>query len=274
MDAGGSTGLEPASKGQLSSARRLLRAKERARLGLFLVEGPQAVREALATRDCVRELFVTAAAAGRHAGLISAADALAVPVRLVGEEDLAALAGTVTPQGLVAVCCVTNRGLSDVFTESARLVVCSAQVRDPGNAGTVIRCADAFDADGVVLTEGSVEVHNPKTVRASAGSMFHLPIAADVGLADAVRAARDRGLQVLAADGAGEDDITALATSGRLGRPTLWLFGNEAWGMPAEHTDLADATVRVPIYGAAESLNLATAAAVCLYVSATAQRQA
>jgi RNA methyltransferase, TrmH family len=273
VDAAGPTGLEPASKGQLSSARRLLRGKERSRLGLFLAEGPQAVREALATHGSVQELFVTAAAAARHSGLVSAAEALAVPVRLAGDEELAALADTVTPQGLVAVCRTLDRPLADVLHNAVRLVVCCAEVRDPGNAGTVIRCADAFGTDGVVLTEGSVDPYNPKTVRASAGSLFHLPLVADAGLAETVRAARDHGLQVLAADGAGQEDLTTLAAAGRLSRPTLWLFGNEAWGMSAEQAELADTTVRVPIYGAAESLNLATAAAVCLYASATAQRR-
>lgn len=153
----------------------------------------------------------------------------------------------------------------------ATLVVCCAQVRDPGNAGTVIRCADAFGADGVVLSAGSVELTNPKTVRASVGSLFHLPVAVGVELAAVVRAAHAAGLQVLAADGSGDVELSTLARTGELARPTLWLFGNEAWGMPAQDRALADRVVRVPLYGAAESLNLATAAAVCLYTTATAQ---
>ena len=146
------------------------------------------------------------------------------------------------------------------------------QVRDPGNAGTVVRCADAFGADGVVLTTGSVELTNPKTVRASVGSLFHLPVAVGAGLAAVVDAAHAAGLQVLAADGAGDVGLSELDRTGGLARPTLWLFGNEAWGMPEADRALADRVVRVPLYGAAESLNLATAAAVCLYTTATAQR--
>jgi RNA methyltransferase, TrmH family len=145
-------------------------------------------------------------------------------------------------------------------------------VRDPGNAGTVIRCADVFGADAVLLTEGSVDAYNPKTVRASVGSIFHLRLAAEVEFTEVMRAARARGLQVLAADGTGEAELPVLAASRQLSVPTLWLFGNEAWGLPPEQARLADRRVRVPIYGAAESLNLATAAAVCLYASATAQR--
>jgi RNA methyltransferase, TrmH family len=272
VDTRESAELAPASQNELRSARRLLRRKERRSLGLFLAEGPQAAREALATRGCVRRLFVTASAAARHAGLVSAADALNIPVRLVSEEDLASLTDTVTPQGLVAVCHTVDRGLDEVLDASTRLAVCCVQVRDPGNAGTVIRCADAFGADAIVFTEDSVDAYNPKTVRASAGSIFHLRLAAEIGLTEVVRAARANGLQVLAADGAGEVELPALAASHQLSVPTLWLFGNEAWGLPPEQAGLADRRVRVPIYGRAESLNLATAAAVCLYASATAQR--
>jgi TrmH family RNA methyltransferase len=266
------TELAPASLSELRSARRLQRRKERRQLGLFLAEGPQAAREALATRGCAQKLFVTAPAAARHAGLVSAADALNIPVRLVSEEDLASLTDTVTPPGLVAVCHRVDRGLDEVFDASTRLAVCCVQVRDPGNAGTVIRCADVFGADAVLLTEGSVDAYNPKTVRASVGSIFHLRLAAEVEFTEVMRAARARGLQVLAADGTGEAELPVLAASRQLSVPTLWLFGNEAWGLPPEQARLADRRVRVPIYGAAESLNLATAAAVCLYASATAQR--
>jgi TrmH family RNA methyltransferase len=265
--------LAPASQSELRSARRLHRRKERGGLGLFLAEGPQTAREALATRGCVQKLFVTGSAAARHAGLVGAADALGIPVRLVSEEDLVSLTDTVTPQGLVALCRTVDRGLDEVLQASTRLAVCCVQVRDPGNAGTVIRCADVFGADAVVLTAGSVDAYNPKTVRASAGSIFHLPLAVEIDLTDVVRAARMRGLQVLAADGTGEAELPVLAASRQLSVPTLWLFGNEAWGLPPEQARLADRRVRVPIYGSAESLNLATAAAVCLYATATAQRR-
>jgi TrmH family RNA methyltransferase len=120
----------------------------------------------------------------------------------------------------------------------------------------------------VVLAGSSVDAYNPKTVRASVGSLFHLPVAVEPDPAVAVAAARAAGLTVLAADGAGEVDLFAADLSG----PTAWLLGNEAWGLPAELAALADARVSIPIHGRAESLNLATAAAVCLYASARAQR--
>jgi TrmH family RNA methyltransferase len=159
-----------------------------------------------------------------------------------------------------------------VAAAASRLVAVLAHVRDPGNAGTVIRTADAAGADAVVLGGESVDPYNGKCVRASAGSLFHLPLAAGVPIDATVTALKARGLTVLAADGHGALDLDTAIDDGRLDGPTAWLFGNEAWGLPAETRALADAVVRVPIHGAAESLNLATAAAVCLYASARAHR--
>jgi TrmH family RNA methyltransferase len=191
----------------------------------------------------------------------------------------------VTPQGVIAVARNIDVSLSEVLGTKRKdpskekkkhrrkdvgLIVICAQIRDPGNAGTVIRCADAFGADAVILSTDSVEVYNPKTVRASVGSIFHLPIVTGVDLEQAIDACRAAGLQVFATDGEAGIDLTDL--DAELSRPTAWVMGNEAWGLPSEHLALADNTVAVPIYGHAESLNLATAAAICLYASASAQR--
>jgi RNA methyltransferase, TrmH family len=151
-----------------------------------------------------------------------------------------------------------------------------AHVRDPGNAGTVVRAADAAGAAAVVLTDASVDVHNPKVVRSTAGSLFHLPVCQGPTLEQVVGSLRRRGLTVLAADGAGDLDLDDLLDDAErdaqalLRRPTAWVFGNEAWGLDDEGRALADAVVRVPLRGGAESLNLAMAATVCLYGSARA----
>ncbi len=194
---------------------------------------------------------------------------------------LAAMSETVSPQGLLAVCRLlesdpANR-LDAVLAGSPRLIAVLARVRDPGNAGTVIRAADAAGADAVVLTADSVDVHNPKCVRATAGSLFHLPVVTGLDLADTVGALHAAGLTVLAADGAGPTDLddlcdAAAAGAGPLAGPLAWLFGNEAWGLPETDWALADHVVRVPVHGRAESLNLATAATVCLYAAARAHR--
>jgi TrmH family RNA methyltransferase len=147
-------------------------------------------------------------------------------------------------------------------------------VRDPGNAGTVLRTADAAGCGGVVFSSASVDPYNGKCVRASAGSLFHLPVVVGTSPAEVTAALRAAGLRILAADGRGRRGLDDLAAAGDLAAPTAWLFGNEAWGLPGDLLDLADEAVAVPIYGRAESLNLAAAAAVCLYASAHAQHGA
>jgi TrmH family RNA methyltransferase len=255
----------------VQAARRLGKRAFREREGLFLAEGPQAVREAVARAGTVTEVFVTRDAAGRHAGLVDAA-AQAAPVHLVSGEVMTVLAQTVTPQGIVAVCRRLDEPLDQVLAGRPRLVAVLAHARDPGNAGTVLRTADAAGADAVVLTGDSVDPYNSKCVRASAGSLFHLPVAIGRDVTLDLPALRAAGLRVLAADGHADVDLDAAADQGLLDGPTAWVFGNEAWGLPAETRDLADGVVKVPIHGRAESLNLATAAAVCLYASARAQR--
>ncbi len=277
---------------RVKAVHRLARRVGRERAGRFVAEGPQAVREAVAAHAgrpgaVVLELYATDEAAERYADVLAAADAGGLSVARVSDDVLAAMTGTIAPQGLLAVCATVDRPLDAVMTGLApTLVAVLAHVRDPGNAGTVVRAADAAGADVVVLTEASVDVHNPKCVRSTAGSIFHLPVVQGVDLAEAVSALRAAGLVVLAADGDGDRDLDDLLDDVEAGlagadgeppllaRPTAWLFGNEAWGLQDSYRALADAVVRVPIHGRAESLNLATAATVCLYASARAQRPA
>lgn len=253
------------SKGQQRSARRLLSRRERDDSGLFLAEGAQAVREALRRPELVEALITSDVDA--HAELLAMADEQIC--WRAHPDDMAQLSDTVTPQGVVAICRQQLAHLDEVV--GPKLVVVCAQVRDPGNAGTVIRCADAFGADAVVFTKGSVEVFNPKTVRATVGSLFHLPIVVGVELDDAAAWLRGQGMQLFAADGGGAH-LDELGDA--LARPTAWIMGNEAWGLPEHERSLADQVVGVPMWGQAESLNLSTAAAVCLYATASAQRRA
>ena len=253
------------------AARRLAKRAFRARDRRFLAEGPQAVREAVGRPGTVVEVFVTRDAAARHPEILVAAGG--APVHLVSGEVMTALAQTVSPQGMVAVCSVLDRPLAEVLAEAPRLVAVLAHARDPGNAGTVIRTADAAGADAVLLTGESVDPYNAKCVRASAGSLFHLPVCVGGSVEADLPSLRAAGLRVLAADGHSDLDLDSTADRGLLDGPTAWVFGNEAWGLPETTRALADEVVRVPIHGRAESLNLATAAAVCLYASARAQRK-
>lgn len=255
----------------MKEARKLSRRSVRSERRLFLADGPKAVEGALASAGGVRELFVTAEAQERYADLLATVPA-DVPVRLVEDRALAGLSDAVSPAGVVAVCDLLDVPLAAVLEPAPRLLALCADIRDPGNAGTVVRCADAAGADAVAFLGSSVDPHNPKTVRASVGSLFHLPVASADDAAAAVAACRAAGVQVLAADGTGEVDLFAAEADGLLAAPTAWLFGNEAWGLPDELAALADHRVAIPIHGRAESLNLSTAAALCLYASARAHR--
>ncbi|BCW18803.1 RNA methyltransferase [Arthrobacter sp. NtRootA9] len=266
----------------------------RLKRGHFLVEGPQAVREALKLHQerlaggepgVVTEVYASEACLDRYPEFEDLAEG--TNARLATDEVLAAMADTVNPQGIIAVCRFVDVSLDTVLDAGPRLIAVLCQVRDPGNAGTVLRAADSAGADAVVLTASSVDIYNPKAVRSTAGSLFHLPVVLGADAAELAAACRARGIGILAADGYGSLNLDALqdenarrrltgagpASAFDLGAPTAWLFGNEAQGLSAGELDLADHRVAVPIYGAAESLNLGTAATVCLYASARSQQE-
>lgn len=290
----------------LQKVKALQQRAVRRRRGQALIEGPQAVRELLRyfPRE-VRAVYFSKTAASRHSDVLELAGR-ALPPDLVRSHLTEAEADAVTPdaQGVFAVL-RTDRGpaastLDQVTENNPRLVAVLAQGADPGNVGTIIRTSDAAGADAVVLASGSVEHTNPKVLRSTAGSIFHLPVVADVDLAPAIAELRAAGIQILAADVRGAYDLDELADAAArsgvvldaneiapgaedpaeairnidLRRPTAWLFGNEAHGLSEDELALADGGVRVPIHGHAESLNVAIAAALCLYASARAQRGA
>ena len=264
---------------RLKAARRLNKRAFRQRERAFLAEGPQAVAEAFHCGARITDLFVTVPARTRHHELVATIAAAGIPVHVVSGEVMDDLAQTVTPQGLLAVCGFVDVPLADVAQRvmaapraEPALIALLANVRDPGNAGTVLRTADAAGAHAVVFADASVDPYNGKCVRASAGSLFHLPVVAGARLEDVVVTLRDAGLRVVAADGRAGRSLDDPGVQARLAGPTAWMFGNEAWGLPPELVALADEPVAVPIYGRAESLNLAAAAAVCLYASARVQR--
>ncbi|MBX3194963.1 MAG: RNA methyltransferase [Microbacteriaceae bacterium] len=253
---------------RVRAVAKLAKRKGRAETGLFLAEGPQAVGEALAYRpDGVVALYAVAEALALP--LARAAVDAGIEVTEVTAPVLEAMCDTVTPQGVLAVCRQPATTLDELLAGRPALVAILDEVRDPGNAGTVIRAADAAGAAGVILTGPSVDAFNPKVVRSTTGSIFHVPVVQGVELEPALDAVRAAGLRVLAADVTGEE---LPVVQGLLADPTAWLFGNEAHGLSDAHLAMADRAIRVPIYGKAESLNLATAASVCLYASAFAHR--
>ncbi|MCL3791463.1 RNA methyltransferase [Actinomyces sp. 186855] len=249
----------------------LARRGMRPRHGRFLVEGPQGVREAVThVPGHVRDLYVTEAAAQRHADVLAEARDASLYTHRVTDQVMAAM--STDAQGLLAVVStevLTPAARLDEVLAGARLVAVLTEAQDPGNAGTIIRAADAAGADAVVLARGSVEATNPKVVRATAGSLFHLPVISGLDLTEVVEALHEAGLTVLAADARGDNDL--FGADALLARPGAWLLGNEARGLGPEALSQADAVVAIPVFGAAESLNVSAAAAVCLYASARAQ---
>jgi TrmH family RNA methyltransferase len=248
------------------AARKLTRRAGRDAAGAFLAEGRQAVREALADPASVREVFATEAAAAAAQDLLAGSP---VPVRLVTDKAAASLSETVSPQGLVAVCALRGVPAERVVAAPPRLAVALAELNDPGNAGTVLRTADACGAGAVVFGAGSADPFGGKAVRASAGSLFHLDVVRSAPLEPLIGKLQGAGVAVLAADGGGEASLDGLGDV--LAGPVLWVFGNEARGVPPALAAMADARVRVPMRGRAESLNLAAAAAICLYATQLAQ---
>ncbi|WP_372593628.1 TrmH family RNA methyltransferase [Actinotalea sp.] len=267
---------------RVRSVRALAGRSVRERRGKFLVEGPQGVREVVRFRpEQVQEVVLTPEAASRYAEVLDAAQAAGLTVRTGTPEVL--LAMSPDAQGILAVADVWDTA-GTALPAHPRLVAVLSTVRDPGNAGAVIRAADAAGADAVILAGESVDPFNPKVVRSTAGSLFHLPVLRAPDLDEVLGRLRSVGCAVLAADGTAPHDLDDLLDRAAAGgpedagggpdlrAPTAWLFGNEAHGLSEEELLAADAAVRVPLRGAAESLNLATAAAVCLYASARAQR--
>jgi TrmH family RNA methyltransferase len=258
------------SNARLAQARRLTRSHARRDDGRFLAEGAQPALEAL-RHGAALEVFATAEAIGRQPALIEAAERAGVRLDEVSPRAAAALSETSTPQGVVAVCRRIDVALPQLLARRPRLVAALVEGNDPGNAGTIVRTADAAGADGVIFV-GGVDPYNGKAVRASAGSLFHLDLVIDDDVAGLLRAAAAAGLTTLATTPAASRDLEAPELVELLRGPALWLFGSEAHGLPASVLDAADERVRIPIHGGAESLNLAVAAGLCLYASAREQR--
>jgi TrmH family RNA methyltransferase len=243
---------------KVSAAARLKKRAFRDEARSFLVEGAQAVGEALEREPCgLTGLFVD----DPVSALAVRASQRGVGVVHVSPELIRALTSTVTPQGIVGVAPFLDAPLDGIDDGDPACVAILHQVRDPGNAGTILRSADASGASGVVFTRSSVDLYNPKTVRASAGSIFHLPLVRGIDTPDAIGALHGRGYRVFAMDARGSENVYGLDLAARV----AFVVGNEAHGLPQDVVRLADATVRVPQAGAAESLNLAAAATVCLF---------
>lgn len=277
---------------KVKAVARLATRQGRKATGHYLVEGPQAVREALkaeaVTGGVIVGVYATESFLGSSVEFSELLQDAKISAREVTDEVLAAMADTITPQGIVAVARVIESGLEELLETKPQLLAVLCRVQDPGNAGTILRAADAAGADAVIFTKGSVDIYNPKTVRSTVGSLFHLPVLGNIDFEELVSAAAQQDITLLAADGYAEYDLDTLQDDAvysrtavpaersepapELTHPTAWLFGNEGQGLNDAEKDAAHFRVAVPLYGVAESLNVSTAATLCLYASARAQR--
>ncbi len=252
---------------RIVNAAKLLKTAQRKKTHQFLAEGENSVEAAIAT-GAATDLFVTEQAAEKFEEIVRTAGYMNVYTHPITDRAAKSLSDTVTTTGIFALCNDVLWTVGKAVNSRSRLVSVPVETREPGNAGTLIRVADAVGADAVVFAGETVDPQGPKVVRASAGSLFHVPVARNVNIDDVLGQLRSQGLQILATAADGEVDLDDAGEL--LSRPTAWLFGNEAHGLGEELLDKADHRVRIPIRGRAESLNLATAASICLYESSKA----
>lgn len=255
---------------RIVNAAKLHRAAARRKAKVFIVEGENSVEAAVAT-GAAKDVFVTEQAAQRFEPIVRMAGHMNVYVHPITDRAAKHLSDTTQTTGLFAVCEPVLWTTGKALAGKPQLVSVPVLTNDPGNAGTLIRVSDAVGADAVIFAGETVDPQSCKAVRSSAGSLFHLPVARDVNVKDVVGQLRAQGLTILATAADGEVNLDEAGEL--LKQPTAWLFGNEAHGLGAELLELADHRVRIPIRGRAESLNLATAASICLYESARAQNE-
>ena len=259
------------STGRIVAAAKLHRGSQRRKAGRFVVEGFNSVEAAIGA-DVVREVFATGAAAERYEEVLLAALDAGIDVSPIDRSAAAALADTSTTTGLFALCDAggLHYGLDTVLAgaRAGGAVVVLTDIQDPGNLGTIIRMCDALGIRGVVLSGATVDPLSPKAARSSAGSLFHVPVARVADSDQVWQALREHGFTTLATAMAGTFPLGAADLPAG---PLAWVFGNEAHGLAPEVLQAADYQVSIPIRGEAESLNLATAAAMCLWETVRAR---
>ena len=251
---------------RIVNAAKLHRTSARKKANAFIVEGENSVDAAVST-GAATDMFVTERAAEKFSDIVTAAGYMDVFVHPITERAAKSLSDTQTTSGLFALCKPVLWSAGKILNGKPKLLAVPVQTSEPGNAGTLIRTSDAMGADGVIFAGETVDPLGSKVARASAGSLFHIPTAREVNIKDVLGKLRASNLQILATAPRGDAALDEIDLS----KPTAWLFGNEAHGLSPELLDAADIRVHIPLRGRAESLNLATAASICLYESAKAQ---
>ncbi len=255
----------------VTEARKLRQRSERETKRLFLADGPQSVEYGLRAQ-LVKRVFVTERGAQRFAADVARALDDGIEVIEIEDAVMASISDTKTPQGILGIASMPQVE-ADPWAQSPRHVVALEQAQDPGNVGVVIRTADAVGVDFVVLGPGSADPFGPKSVRASAGSVFAVPVLCVDSISEPVERARGLGMCVRGTTGAAVAELFSDSGPDLL-KATMWVFGNEANGLSDEVSSRCDELVRIPMYGTSESLNVGASAAICMYATAIAQRNA
>lgn len=253
---------------RIVNAAKLHRSSARKKANAFIVEGDNSVDAAVST-GAATDVFVTERAAEKFADIVTAAGYMDVYVHPITDRAVKSLSDTQTTPGIFALCTPVLWTPGKILNGKPQLVSVPVETSEPGNAGTLIRTSDAMGADGVIFAGETVDPLGSKVARASAGSLFHIPTARDTNIKDVLGKLRSSNLQILATAPQGDATLDEVDLS----KPTAWLFGNEAHGLSKELLNAADIRVGIPLRGRAESLNLATAASICLYESAKAQNR-
>lgn len=254
---------------QIAAARKLHKRGVRDARREFLVEGANGIGQALATGAPLSTVFVEGEGA-EFAALTRRAGASGIAVQEVSEPVMRAISSTTTPPGIVGVSRFVDRDPVALLKQNLTLAVVLAGVRDPGNAGTIIRSCTAAGVDAVFLGAETVDVYNPKFVRATAGAIFNLPFARNVEIPWLLEELGGLDLHRVAADPTGE----AVYDQVDFRRGTAFVLGNEAWGVPQELASAVDARVSIPMSRSVESLNVGMAATVLLFEAARQRRVA
>jgi TrmH family RNA methyltransferase len=247
---------------RVSNALELLNKRDRELRSEFLVEGAHGVEEVIAA-NLAKQIFVTKEFALANNVLMSKAANARISIFETDPIAIEKLSETLSPQGIVAVAAYVAKDLEKEDLLTANFVVVLSNVREPGNAGSIIRVADAAGADLVIFAGTCVDPHNGKVVRSSAGSIFNVKVRQADDVAETLRALTQTNHNIYIADGNAQMSWSDID----LKNPVAWVLGNEAWGVSNEDAPVGQ-RVAIPIYGKAESLNVATAAALCLYETA------
>ena len=230
--------------------------KERKNAGQFVAEGLQCAREALVAKSGPRIETLYLTANGRTK-VEEVADLTQFNIVDVSDEVMKQMAETITPQGIVAICTIPQMQLESISLDGSRRFIYLSEVQDPGNAGTILRSADAFGMDAVITSPGSVDMYSPKVVRSTAGSLWHIPVFQSIAIEELIK----RGVRGFSLGATGSKSLKDYTSAG----DTVAIFGNESRGLTTSNNLSGIETVNIPMPGNAESLNLSAAASIVMY---------